>query len=180
MDVLSELANNASSTNGATTVRITLEAASVIWTLAAFNFVFGLVCNSLVISTILRTKSLCNSSINRAVLSLCLADLLTVIVGMPLMVVTLVGNYVEFMVGNIVENNSRYQNVLTNPQPWSNTGFCCVQSFSHSLAQTVQVMCFPVIAVERYFSISNPFEKEKHLKRVTYLNSKQYFILLHQ
>ena len=99
MDVLSELANNASSTNGAAAVRITLEAASAIWTLAAFNFVFGLVCNSLVISTILRTKSLCNSSINRAVLSLCLADLLTVIVGMPLMVVTLVGNYVEFMVG---------------------------------------------------------------------------------
>ena len=107
MDVLSELANNASSTNGAAAVRITLEAASVIWTLAAFNFVFGLVCNSLVISTILRTKSLCNSSINRAVLSLCLADLLTVIVGMPLMVVTLVGNYVEFMVGNKIENSSR-------------------------------------------------------------------------
>ena len=96
---VSELTSNGTSFTNGTSVRITLEAASVIWTLAAFNFVFGLVCNSLVISTILRTKSLCNSSINRAVLSLCLADLLTVIVGMPLMVVTLVGNYVEFMVG---------------------------------------------------------------------------------
>ena len=57
-------------------------------------------------------------------------------------------------------------------QPWSNTGFCYAQSFSHSLATTVQVMCFPVIAVERYFSISHPFEKEKHLRRVTYLNSE--------
>ena len=35
----------------------------------------------------------------------------------------------------------------------------------------VQVMSFPVIAVERYFSISHPFERELHLKRVTYLNS---------
>ena len=98
---VSELTSNASFANG-TTVRITLEAAAVIWTLAAFNFVFGLVCNSLVISTILRTKSLCNSSINRAVLSLCLADLLTVVVEVPLMAVTLVGNYIEFMVSNII------------------------------------------------------------------------------
>ena len=99
MEVSERTASNNGSLANVTTVRITLEAASVIWTMASFNFVFGLVCNSLVISTILRTKSLCNSSINRAVLSLCLADLLTVIVEVPLMTVTLVGNYVEFMVG---------------------------------------------------------------------------------
>ena len=98
----SKLITKSASFKNDTAVHITLEAASVVWTLAAFNFVFGLVCNSLVISTILRTKSLCNSSINRAVLSLCLADLLTVIVEMPLMAVTLVGNYVDFMVSGII------------------------------------------------------------------------------
>ena len=107
MEVSERIASINGSLANVTTVRITLEAASVIWTLAAFNFVFGLVCNSLVISTILRTKSLCNSSINRAVLSLCLADLLTVIVEVPLMTVTLVGNYVEFMVGITVKNQTR-------------------------------------------------------------------------
>ena len=39
-------------------------------------------------------------------------------------------------------------------------------------------MCFPVIAVERYFSISHPFEKEKHLRRVTYLNSESKISLI--
>ena len=107
MEVSERIASINGSLANVTTVRITLEAASVIWTLAAFNFVFGLVCNSLVISTILRTKSLCNSSINRAVLSLCLADLLTVIVEVPLMTVTLVGNYAEFMVGITVKNHTR-------------------------------------------------------------------------
>ena len=42
--------------NGTASVRVGLATASVVWTLTAFNFAFGLVCNSLVISTILRDR----------------------------------------------------------------------------------------------------------------------------
>ncbi len=31
------------------------------------------------------------------------------------------------------------------------------------------MMAFPVIAIERYFSIRKPFEKEAHIKRVNWL-----------
>ncbi len=66
--------------------------------LGACTFVLGLVCNSLVVSTILRTRSLFHSSINRAVLSLCLADFITVLVDQPLMLITLIGNHYGFSV----------------------------------------------------------------------------------
>jgi hypothetical protein len=90
-------------------VHITRSAAIFISLLGLFNFVFGLICNSLVITTILRTKSLVNSSINRAVLSLCCADLITVVVDQPLLALTLIGNFYGYMVisaGGVVPNCS--------------------------------------------------------------------------
>ena len=51
-------------------------------------------------------------------------------------------------------------------------GLCQFQSFVHTLSNSVQILAFPVIGMERYFSISHPFDKEKHLKRVRLLNGK--------
>ena len=58
----------------------------------------GAACNILVIMTIAMTKKLYNSSINRAVLTLCLADLFAVLVDVPLTTTLLIGNHLSYMV----------------------------------------------------------------------------------
>ena len=57
------------------------------------GFISGTICNFLVIMTITMTKKLLNTSINRAVLNLCIADLLVILVDVPLTSVVLLGNY---------------------------------------------------------------------------------------
>ena len=54
-------------------------------------------------------------------------------------------------------------------QPWSEN-LCHAQSFCHTLANSVQVLIFPVIGIERWYSIESPFEMTKNLRRVNYLN----------
>ena len=58
----------------------------------------GAACNILVMMTIAMTKKLYNSSINRAVLTLCLADLFAVLVDVPLTTTILIGNHLSYMV----------------------------------------------------------------------------------
>ena len=60
--------------------------------------VSGAACNILVMMTIAMTKKLYNSSINRAVLTLCLADLFAVLVDVPLTTTILIGNHLSYMV----------------------------------------------------------------------------------
>lgn len=38
------------------------------------------------------------------------------------------------------------------------------------MSNSVQIMAFPVIGIERLFSIREPFEREKHIRRVNWLN----------
>ena len=59
------------------------------------TMIIGAVCNFFVIFTILKTRSLRQSSINRAVLNLCCADLITVCLDVPLMSMILITNYRE-------------------------------------------------------------------------------------
>jgi hypothetical protein len=49
---------------------------------------------------------------------------------------------------------------------------CHLQSFGHTLADSVQVLAFPVIGLERLFSVIHPFDKDKQLQRVNWLNGK--------
>jgi hypothetical protein len=58
----------------------------------------GTVCNCCVIVTILKTRNLRRSSINRAVLNLCFADLLTIFLDVPLTSAILLGNYFGYQV----------------------------------------------------------------------------------
>ena len=60
----------------------------------------GLVCNTCVIFTVAKTKHLRRSSINRAVVNLCIADLVTICLDLPLTTSILVGNYYQVMVRN--------------------------------------------------------------------------------
>jgi len=72
----------------------------------------GAVCNVLVVITIRRTRTLAASSINRAVVSLCLADLLTVVVEAPLTMSILIGNFVGHVVRTLCCNKYRCQGVI--------------------------------------------------------------------
>ena len=66
--------------------------------LLLFILVAGTLCNACVILTICRTMTLRRSSINRAVLSLCCANLLALTLDLPLTCLVLVGNFHDFMV----------------------------------------------------------------------------------
>ena len=57
----------------------------------------------IIIMTIIMTKKLLNTSINRAVLNLCLADLLVILVDVPLTTVILIANHEQlFLVSRIL------------------------------------------------------------------------------
>jgi hypothetical protein len=43
---------------------------------------------------------------------------------------------------------------------------CHAQTFVHVVVYSVQMLSFPVIGVERYFSIRHPLERQAHLRRV--------------
>ena len=77
-------------------VIISKEALIVTTAINVTGFISGTICNSLVMMTIAMTKKLLNTSINRAVLNLCLADLLVILVDVPLTTSILVGNYIHF------------------------------------------------------------------------------------
>ena len=62
-------------------------------------------------------------------------------------------------------------------QPWSEN-FCRIQSFCHTLSNSVQVLIFPVIGIERWYSIESPFETTKNLRRVNYLNGKSLLFIV--
>ena len=79
-------------------VHITKGALAITSCIFILIFVVGLVCNALVIATICRTRTLRTSSINRAVLSLCFADLITSVLDVPFTFLILLGNYFDFMV----------------------------------------------------------------------------------
>ena len=66
------------------------------------GFVSGLICNTLVMMTITMTKKLLNTSINRAVLNLCMADLFVILVDVPLTLTILVGNHINYMVSMVL------------------------------------------------------------------------------
>jgi hypothetical protein len=72
----------------------------------ALIFVSGLVCNAFVISTIWRTRALRTSSINRAVLSLCVADILSVLADIPLTALIVIGNAAGYAVSLIQPNQA--------------------------------------------------------------------------
>ena len=65
-------------------VFISREAVVVSSFVTVAGFVSGLICNTLVMMTITMTKKLLNTSINRAVLNLCMTDLLVILVDVPL------------------------------------------------------------------------------------------------
>ena len=81
-----------------TYVQITKASMAVTSIIFSLIFFVGVICNTLVITTICRTHTLRTSSINRAVLSLCLADLLTSMLDVPFTFIILLGNYLEIMV----------------------------------------------------------------------------------
>ena len=62
------------------------------------TFAVGLACNALAAATIVRTRALIASSINRAVLSLCLADLICVLAELPLATAVVAANFAGDMV----------------------------------------------------------------------------------
>ena len=62
------------------------------------GFISGTICNTLVIMTIAMTKKLLNTSINRAVLNLCIADLLVILIDIPLTTTILIGNHMNYVV----------------------------------------------------------------------------------
>ena len=62
------------------------------------GFIMGTICNSLVILTIILTRKLRSSSINRAVLHLCMADLFVIMIDVPLTTTILIGNHIHYMV----------------------------------------------------------------------------------
>ena len=64
----------------------------------AAGFVSGTICNTLVMVTIAMTRKLLNTSINRAVLNLCLADLFVILIDVPLTTAILIGNHINYMV----------------------------------------------------------------------------------
>ena len=66
------------------------------------GFISGTICNTLVIMTIAMTKKLLNTSINRAVLNLCLADLLVILIDVPLTTTILIGNHLNYTVSIIL------------------------------------------------------------------------------
>ena len=89
--------NQWSAINGSDNVIISVWA---IYTAASINvagLVSGTICNILVIMTIAMTKKLLSTSINRAVLNLCIADLLVILVDVPLTSIVLVGNYNHYL-----------------------------------------------------------------------------------
>lgn len=93
-----------SSASNISFVHINLETLSVALSISGLTLIVGLVCNFCVILTILRTPSLRTSSINRAVLSLCVADLITVLADIPITAAILVGNHYFYLVSAFVES----------------------------------------------------------------------------
>ena len=79
-------------------VVISQEALIVCAVVDILGFFTGTICNFLVVITISMTKKLCNSSINRAVLNLCLADLFVILVDIPLTTTILIGNHIHYAV----------------------------------------------------------------------------------
>ena len=77
------------------------------------GFISGTICNTLVIMTIAMTKKLLNTSINRAVLNLCLADLLVILIDVPLTTTILIGNYMNYMV-SMIKPTTKYVMYLRN------------------------------------------------------------------
>ena len=88
--------NQWSAVNISDNVIISKEALIVTTAINVTGFISGTICNSLVMMTIAMTKKLLNTSINRAVLNLCLADLLVILIDVPLTTAILVGNYIHF------------------------------------------------------------------------------------
>ena len=74
-------------------VRISSPAVTASVAFGISSFLLGLACNALVIATILRTRSLKTSSINQAVLSLCVADVVTVLLDVPATSIILLLNH---------------------------------------------------------------------------------------
>ena len=85
--------NQWSAINGSDNVMISVWAIYTTVSINVAGLVSGTICNILVIMTIAMTKKLLNTSINRAVLNLCIADLLVILVDVPLTSIVLVGNY---------------------------------------------------------------------------------------
>ena len=54
----------------------------------------------------------------------------------------------------------------------SSLDLCKFHSFIHCISSSVQLLAFPIIALERFFSISTPFDRSVQMKRVTCLNGK--------
>ena len=89
--------NQWSAINGSDNVIISVWAIYTTASINAAGLVCGTICNILVIMTIAMTKKLLNTSINRAVLNLCIADLLVILIDVPLTSIVLVGNYNHFL-----------------------------------------------------------------------------------
>ena len=81
-------------------IKVTRAALVFCSTVNACGFFIGLVCNILVIVTISMTRKLYKSSINRAVMNLCFANVLVVVLDIPLTNIILFGNFTDQMVIN--------------------------------------------------------------------------------
>ena len=84
-------------------VHIYVETLVVTTLMNSVTFVGGFLCNVMVIQTILRTNTLKTSSINRAVMNLCFADLITVLVDTPVSTIILYGNHLHIMVITLLQ-----------------------------------------------------------------------------
>ena len=95
--------NQSSAINNSDNVIISEWAVFATTSINLIGIISGTICNSLVIMTIIMTKKLLNTSINRAVLNLCLADLLVILVDVPLTTVILIANNKQyFLVSRIL------------------------------------------------------------------------------
>ncbi|XP_054168919.1 probable G-protein coupled receptor No18 [Oppia nitens] len=119
---------------------------TVILSLASLLAIPG---NILVILVVMKTPVLRSKAVNILIVNLCVNDLLSTWIDIPLMWTILELNYGR--------STSSYQSSSSSPLDW----LCKWQIFINSLATCGQAVAFVTVGYERYHTICKPFDKEK-------------------